>query len=122
MLHNKNVCFDSSIYFVIFIKVIKIYKMKKIILLLLVFPLFALSSLTNIKIKNNTQTKMRFEVYNKGNMMETNGIVNGGQEASVYVNAASNYIYVIYCPAYNYSCPGNAPQASSDGYTTYTLN
>ena len=97
--------------------------MKKIICFLLFLPLFlAFTTATNVKIKNNTQTKMRFEVYNKGNMMEANGVVNGGQEATVYVNSSSNNIYVKYCPAFNYSCPSNSAQASSDGYTTYVIN
>ena len=96
--------------------------MKKILSFLLLLPLLAFTSVTSVKIKNNTQKKMRFEIYNKGNMMEANGVVNGGQEATVYVNSASNNIYVKYCPAFNYSCPSNAAQASSDGYTTYTIN
>ena len=97
--------------------------MKKFLFLsVTLFSIFAFTSVTSVKIKNNTQKKMRFEVYNKSNRMEANGTVNGGQTATIYVNAASNNIYVKYCPAYNYSCPSNAAQASSDGYTTYTIN
>lgn len=97
--------------------------MKKALYLLLMTPFILIaSSLTTIKIKNNTSTNMRFEVYNKGNMMVTNGVVNGFSEANVYVSEASNNIYVKYCPAFNYNCPSNASQASNEGYLTYEIN